>query len=62
MQLAVVLMIQLMFWTSGANCFVLVFCLVGLRLSETTVFHSETGKVMRRTFVIEIEMLLQVSW
>jgi hypothetical protein len=26
------------------------------------VVHSETGKVMRRTFVIEIEMLLQVSW
>lgn len=53
MQLAVVFMSQLMFWTTGANCSVLAFCLVGLRLSEETVVHSETGKVMRRTLVIE---------
>ena len=33
MQLAVVLMIQFMFWTTVVKCFVLVFCLVGLRLS-----------------------------
>jgi hypothetical protein len=46
MQLAVVLMIQLVFWTSSANCLVLVFCLVGLQLPDATAVNSETGKVM----------------
>ena len=62
MQLAVVLMNQLTLWTTDANCLVLVCCLVGLWLSKATVVQSETGKVTRRSFVMEKENLLQVPW
>jgi hypothetical protein len=42
-----------MLWLTDANCTVLVFCLVGFRLSDATVVQSEAVKMIRRTFVME---------